>query len=405
MPIRIGIIGKTNTGKTTFFNAATLLSARIGKFPFTTKTPQRGIGYAKTLCVCRELGVKDNPQNSVCIEGWRFIPVELIDLPGLIEGAWQGRGLGNEFLSVAAQADALIHMVDASGSIDSEGRIAEPGVGDPVKDFYDIEREIVFWLAKIIEGKRKYIEKTIESRRETLKGALTSVLTGLKIDESHVAKALEASGVGSKAFHDWSREDLLAFSTALRRVAKPTIVVANKMDIPLAEDNYKRLVEELSPIPVVPASAEAELILRRAEKMGLIKYIPGEEVFEVKDPSKLSEKQKWALNYIQERVLNKYWRTGVQFAVNVVVFKLLRMNTVYPVEDEKKLSDHHGNVLPDAYLLPPDATVLDLAAEIHTELAKTMMYAIDARTGLRLPKDYKLRDRDVIKIVAAARRG
>jgi len=405
MPVRIGIIGKTNTGKTTFFNAATLLSARIGKFPFTTKTPQRGIGYAKTLCVCRELGVKDNPQNSVCIEGWRFIPVELVDLPGLIEGAWKGRGLGNEFLSVAAQADALIHMVDASGSIDSEGRIAEPGTGDPVRDFYDIEREIVLWIAKIIEGKRKYIEKTIESRRDTLKGALASVLTGLRIDESHVAQALEASGMASKAFHDWSREDLLTFSAALRKIAKPTIVVANKMDIPLAEDNYKRLVDELSPIPVVPASAEAELILRRAERRGLIRYIPGEEIFEVKDPSKLNEKQKWALNYIQERVLNKWWRTGVQFAVNVVVFKLLRMNAVYPVEDEKRLTDHHGNVLPDVYLMPPDATVLDLAAEIHTELAKTMIYAIDARTGLRLPKDYKLRDRDIIKIVAAARRG
>jgi len=405
MPIRIGIIGKTNTGKTTFFNAATMLSGRIDKFPFTTKTPQRGIGYAKTLCVCRELGVKDSPKNSICINGWRFIPIEIVDLPGLVKDAWKGKGLGNEFLSVAAQTDALIHMVDASGSVDADGNIAEPGTGDPIQDFYDIEKELVMWIAKIIKGKRKYIEKTLETRRDTLKGALASVLTGLKVKEEHVAQALELSGTKSKAFHDWIEDDLLKFSEALRRVSKPSVVVANKMDIPIAEENYKKMVEALSPIPVIPASAEAELILRKAEKSGLISYIPGEEIFQVADPSKLNDKQKWALNYIQDRVLNKWWQTGVQFAINVLVFKVLRMNVVYPVEDEKRLSDKHGNVLPDAFLMPYDATALDLANEIHTELGKTMLYAIDARTGLRLPKDYKLRDRDIIKIVAASHRG
>ncbi len=405
MVIRIGIIGKTNTGKTTFFNAATLLSGRIDKFPFTTKTPQRGIGYVKTLCVCRELGVKDNPKNSICVNGWRFIPIEIVDLPGLVKDAWKGKGLGNEFLSVAAQTDALIHMVDASGSVDADGNIAEPGTGDPIQDFYDIERELVMWIAKIIESKRKYIEKTVETRRDTLKGALASVLTGLKVKEEHVAQAMEASNVKSKAFHDWTEDDLLKFSEALRMISKPSVVVANKMDIPMAEKNYNRMVEALSPIPVIPASAEAELILRKAEKSGLISYIPGEEVFQVVEQSKLTEKQKWALNYIQERVLNKWWWTGVQFAINVLVFKVLRMNVVYPVEDEKKLSDKHGNVLPDAFLMPYDATALDLANEIHTELGKTMICAIDARTGLRLPKDYKLRDRDIIKIVATSHRG
>ncbi|MBS7611403.1 redox-regulated ATPase YchF [Candidatus Bathyarchaeota archaeon] len=405
MPVRIGIIGKTNTGKTTFFNAATMLSGRIDKFPFTTKTPQRGIGYAKTLCVCRELGVKDNPKNSVCINGWRFIPIEIVDLPGLVKDAWKGKGLGNEFLSVAAQTDALIHMVDASGSVDADGNIAEPGTGDPVQDFYDIERELVMWIAKIIESKRKYVEKTIETRRDTLKGALASVLTGLKVKEEHVAQAIEASNTKSKAFHDWTEDDLLKFSEVLRRIAKPSVIVANKMDIPMAEKNYSRMVEALSPIPVIPASAEAELILRKAEKSGLISYVPGEEVFQVADQSKLTEKQKWALNYIQERVLNKWWWTGVQFAINVLVFKVLRMNVVYPVEDERRLSDKHGNVLPDVFLMSYDATALDLANEIHTELGKTMICAIDARTGLRLPKDYKLRDRDIIKIVATSHRG
>jgi ribosome-binding ATPase YchF (GTP1/OBG family) len=91
--LKVGIVGKTNTGKTTLFNAVTLLNAEISNYPFTTKVPNVGVGYVKTACVCRELGVKDNPQNSACINGWRFVPIEVIDLPGLIKGAWAGQAL------------------------------------------------------------------------------------------------------------------------------------------------------------------------------------------------------------------------------------------------------------------------------------------------------------------------
>ena len=97
-------------------------------------------------------------------------------------------------------------------------------------------------------------------------------------------------------------------------------------------------------------------------------------------------------------------RTGVQFALNVAVFKLLKMNAVYPVYDVQKLSDHKGNVLPDVYLMPDGATVEDLAREIHSDLAKGLLYAIDARTGIRLPASYKLKDRDVLSIVSSSKK-
>src|SRR3712207_1595640 len=147
--IKIGLIGKTNTGKTTFFNSATLATADISNYPFTTKQPTIGNANAVTLCVHKELNLQDNPKNSRCIDGWRFIPVELVDLPGLIKGAWEGKGLGNKFLSVAAQSDALLHIVDVSGSIDAAGRIAEPGSGDPIADIGDIEEELVMWYLKL----------------------------------------------------------------------------------------------------------------------------------------------------------------------------------------------------------------------------------------------------------------
>ncbi|MEM2964138.1 MAG: redox-regulated ATPase YchF [Candidatus Bathyarchaeia archaeon] len=402
--IRIGIIGKTNTGKTTFFNSATSSTAEISTYPFTTKKPNMGIAYVSTLCVCGELNVKDNPKNSMCVEGWRFIPIELIDLPGLIRGAWKGRGLGTQFLSVAAQADVLLHIVDASGSVDEDGNLTRPGLGNPVSDVYDIEEELVLWFSKNVEKGRKKVEKLMSEFGYPTSQALEQVLAGIKVRADHIEKALSDLGLEDKALVNWNQKDCMDFSRKLREYSKPTILIANKMDLAPAESNYDRLRDEFKHMMVIPVCSEAELALRRAEEKGFIKYVPGEEDFKVLREDGLTTEQKWALNYVQRRVLSKWLRTGVQFALNMAVFKLLRMNTVYPVEDPAKLSDKRGNVLPDVFLVSPNSTARDLAAQIHSELAKKMIYAVDARTGLRLPVDYVLRDRDVINIVSAARK-
>jgi len=402
--IKIGLIGKTNTGKTTFFNSATLLSAEVSTYPFTTKKPNVGRAYVQTICVCRELNVKDNPKNSLCIGGWRFIPVELIDLPGLIKGAWMGKGLGTSFLSVAAEADVLLHVTDASGGVDAGGRLTKPGLGNPILDVYDIEEELVRWFAKIVKKSSRRIIKLVNKSSLSLGEAIANALTGLKIKPEHAFKALRDTDLNRKPMDDWSDEDYLNFGRVLRRVSKPTIIIANKMDIAQAAENFKKLREEFKDMIVVPCSSEAELALRRAEQKGFIRYVPGEESFRVLEEAKLSREQKWALNYVQQRVLSKWIGTGVQFALNMSVFKLLGMNTVYPVEDPEHFSDKKGNVLPDVFLVPRNATLRDLAAQIHTELAKTLLYGIDARTGLRLPADYVLRDRDIVTIVATARR-
>ena len=404
MLIRIGLVGKTNTGKTTFFNASTLMSAEVSTYPFTTKKPNIGRAYVQSICVCRELGVKDNPRNSLCVDGWRFIPVELVDLPGLIKGAHKGRGLGTQFLGIIGQADALIHVVDASGSVDAEGRITKPGMGNPVADVYDVEAEIILWFADILKRGQRQVVKSMREERSPVALALTKALTGLKVRRSHVEQALELSGLADKPFDSWSEEDTMEFARRIREISKPTIIVANKMDLARAEENYQRLTEAFGDRIVVPVSSEAELALRRAESQGLIKYVPGEEAFKVLQDGLLTREQRWALSYVQSRVLSKWIRTGVQFALNICTFKLLGMNVVYPVEDLSRLSDKEGNVLPDAFLTPPDATVKDLAAQIHSDLAKSLLYAIDARTGLRLPAEYKLRDRDIVHIVSAVKR-
>jgi ribosome-binding ATPase YchF (GTP1/OBG family) len=402
--LRIGIIGKTNTGKTTFFNAVTMLNAEISNYPFTTKTPNIGVGYVKTPCVCRELGVKDNPKNSACINGWRFIPVEIVDLPGLIKGAWAGAGLGNQFLSVAAQSDVLLHVVDASGSINAKGEICEPGMGSPLADYYDIEEELIRWYMKNLIDNAEQVRRLMQGRGLELSKALTEVLAGIKVKEWHVKEALNRAKLTGIPFEDWDDEDFKAFATEIRYISKPTLIVANKMDLPVAEKNFLGLQETFGERFVVPCSADVELMLRRAEKAGAISYVPGEEGFKVKDESKLTPKQKWAINYVQSRVFDKWLRTGVDQALAIAVFKLLMMNVVYPVEDAKRYSDKRGNVLPDAFMLPQGSTPLDLAREIHSELAEGFLYAIDAVTGIRLPKDYQLHDRDVISIISTRKR-
>ena len=400
--IKIGLVGKTNAGKTTFFNAATLLSAAVSTYPFTTKRPNVGQAYVRTICVCRELGVKDNPRNSMCLAGARFIPVQLIDLPGLIKGSWKGKGLGTQFLSVASQADALIHIVDASGSLGTDGKLTKPGMGNPIADFYDIEEELVRWFAKVVERALKKLNK--RPRKVSPEKGLTKELAGLKITAEHVNKALQMNHLANRELDRWKSDDLWNFAKSAREISKPTIIIANKMDISPSEKNYERLTKEFGQAFVIPASSDAELALRRAEQKGYVEYVPGEEVFRVTAEEKLSPEQREALTYVEQRVFSKLIQTGVQFALNTCVFKLLGMNAVYPVEDAEKLADRKGHVLPDVFLVPYNSTVADLAAQIHSELARTMIYAVDARAKIRLPADYRLKDRDVVKIVATGKR-
>jgi ribosome-binding ATPase YchF (GTP1/OBG family) len=399
--LTFAIVGKTNVGKTTLFNAATLLNAEISNYPFTTKKPRAGTAYVCDACVCRELDVEDSPKNSACIDGWRYIPVRIIDVPGLLKDAWRGRGLGNRFLSAIGQADALIHVVDASGSVDEEGGISRPGSGNPVQDFMDIEMEMELWISHIIDRNRQHIER--ETQKTSLEEGLTKALTGIKTGAQDVAQALADAELIDEPFTKWTPEQTLAFSGSLLPIAKPTLLIANKMDLPTAEDNLEKLIDYHSEGLVAACSAEAELALRRADQSDLIKYAPGQEKFTVVDEERLTLEQRKAIDYIEQRVMYKYMRTGIQHALNTVAFKLLRRNMVYPVSDEDKYSDGHGNVLPDAHLMSDDATPLDLAETVHTRLAENYILAIDARTGLRLPKDYTLRHRDIVKIMTQRR--
>jgi len=398
----LGIVGKPNTGKSTFFCASTLAPAEIANYPFTTIKPNRGVGYVRTPCVHGEFDVVDSPVNSLCMDGVRLIPVEFIDCAGLVPGAWEGRGLGNQFLDEIRKADALIHVVDASGGTDSEGRLCKAGEHDPLEDVKFLKREMTMWMASILRKDWPKIARTVEAESKDPFLMLEERLSGLSIRRNHLIEATRKTSLNADKLTAWSDDDFLRFVDTLRQVAKPMVVAANKMDVPCAEENFERLKKTGDVI--VPCCAEAELVLRRAAEKQLIDYRPGDSNFKILRPEKLTASQLGALETVREKILLHFGSTGIQEAVNTAFYKLLGMITVYPVEDVEHLSNHEGRVLPDAYLVPYGTSARQLAYIIHTELGEGFIYAVEARGGKRVGEDYVLKDRDVLSIVSAKKR-
>lgn len=387
----IGIIGAPNKGKSTLFSALTMAEAEIADYPFTTIKPNVGVAYVTRVCPEKELGVKCTPRNSLCIDGIRRIPVNMVDVAGLVPGAHMGKGMGNQFLNDLVGADLLIQVVDISGRTDANGNA---GVNcDPAEDVKMVREELAKWLAGIIMKHMAALSKRSDGGK-----ALAEILTGFRADAEQIRKAAESSYLTLSNIN-WQEADALKFAEALIRINKPVIVAANKLDM-ADKQKLEELRKKLSGTTVVGCSAAIELALKKAAKSGTINYNPGSSTFAM--AKEAPPDQMKALDYIRNYLGNN-GGTGVQELVNTAAFRFLGNIVVYPVEDENKYVDHFGHALPDAILLKEGSSAQDLAAHIHTDLAKNMLYAIDARRKIRVAKDYVLKDNDVIKIVSAAK--
>ncbi len=401
MGMQIGIVGKPNVGKSTFFNAATEAHAEIANYPFTTIDANHGVMFVRKPCPCKDFNLKCTPHNSKCIDGIRFVPIEAIDVAGLVPDAYKGRGLGNKFLDDLRQAHAFIHIVDASGSADAEGNPCGLGQHDPLTDIEFLEREITMWLFNIIKKDWDNIARHCELEGKKLEDMFADKLTGLSINEEQIHQAVRELKLDISRPSKWSDEELINFSDNIRKLSKPMLIAFNKCDIAVDEFILKAEILRKKGYIVVPTSAESELALSNATKKGLIEYTPGNDDFVILKSSELSDKQKKALEYIRTHVLMKYGSTGIQKCIEEAV-KMLELIVVYPVEDETHLNDKQGRILPDAYLMKNGSTTKDLAYKVHTDLGDNFIRAIDARTKRVVGADHKLNDGDIIRIVSNA---
>ena len=397
--MQIGLLGKANVGKSTFFSAATETPVQIGNFPFTTVQPNVGIAYVNTTCACKHFKIEH--RNPLCVYGMRFIPVKLIDVAGLVPGAHEGKGLGNQFLDDARQAEVLIHIVDISGSTDIQGQPVNIGTHDPREDIKFVEDEFDFWFKQILEREWPKLSKEIEKKSTKLVDGITDRFSGLGVKEYQVHEVLQNLDLLTKKPTEWNDSVLTKFAQMLRKKTKPMLIAANKADLCKDLDITNELHKDRD---IVNCSAETELLLKKAAKANLIDYIPGNEKFVMNKNVDLSPPQKEALNLV-ESVLSKLNSTGIQTALNSAIFRVLKLIVVFPVEDETRLSNKDGKVLPDAKLLSENATAKNLAETIHQDIAKGFLYAVDVKTKQRIGADHQLKNGDVIKIVSSLSMG
>lgn len=394
----IGVVGKANVGKSTFFKSATLAEVEIANYPFATIKPNSGVGYVKVECADKDFSTDCNPREGFCINHKRFVPVQLIDVAGLVPGAHEGKGMGNQFLDDLRQADVLIHVIDVSGSTNEKGEPVDAGSYDPAEDIKFLEIELDMWYYGILRKGWEKFARQVQQEKQKVHKALGKQLSGLKVTENMVEDVIKKLNLDAEKVTSWTEENLKNIAVELRKITKPMIIACNKIDVNCAKENFEKLKEEFPDLILVPCSAESELALREAAKHELIEYVPGERNFKILDNDRLNDKQKSALNFVKENILDKFGSTGVQQVLDSAVFNLLKYIAIFP-GGVKKLEDQHGNTLPDCFLLPEKSTALDFAYRVHTDLGKGFIRAIDVRTKITVGKDHVLKHRDVIEII------
>lgn len=393
----IGIVGKANVGKSTFFKALTLADVEIANYPFATIKPNHGVGFVRTPCADKFFGRQCNPREGYCIDHIRFVPVDVIDVAGLVPGAHEGKGMGNQFLDDLRQADALIHVIDASGSTNEKGESIQPLQYDPAEDVKFLEVELDMWYLGILNKGWEKFARTIQQEHGHVQKALAKQLSGLGVDEEMIKSSVRLLDLDPEKPALWSADQLKSLAVRLRKLTKPMIIACNKIDIRGAYDNYERLRKGFPDFIFVPCSAESELALKEARKRNMIDYLPGSGSYMVKGG--LNEAQMKALDFIKVNVLDRYHTTGVQDALDKAVFGLLKYLPIFP-GGLNKLEDQYGNTLPDCFLMPDKSTALDFAYRLHSDFGDNFIRAIDVKTKRAVGRDHVLKSGDVIEIIS-----
>lgn len=397
----IGIVGKPSSGKTTILNALCMTDAKMGAYPFTTITPNRGIAYVRVPCPCRNLETSCNPRTGSCQEGTRYVPIEVLDVAGLVPGASEGKGLGNQFLDDLRQANVLIHVLDASGTTDAEGNDVDSY--NPVDDIIWLHDELVMWIHNILFAAWERISKRMEIDLSKMPELIQDKLSGLGATLNMVQTSLREADIREGNPRKWSDEDKKIFASKLCENIFPIVIAANKIDKPGADGHMDSIRKQFPNYNITETSGLAELTLRRADEKNIIRYLPGSDSFHVLTDD-LDNKFLKVVQTIKEKLLDTKGSTGVVQMLETTTFDILEMIAVFPVEDQSHLTDADGRILPDVYLVPTGTTAKTMAGKVHSDLAKHFIHAILVnKSNKRVSANHELEHGDILKIVSSAK--
>ncbi|KAK6602616.1 hypothetical protein H4I95_06553 [Botrytis cinerea] len=378
----IGLVGKPSSGKSTTLNSLTDATSKVGNFPFTTIDPQRAIGYLQIDCACARYNLQSRckPNYGSCIDGRRSVPIELLDVAGLVPGAHEGKGLGNKFLDDLRHADALIHVVDVSGTTDAEGK-ATRGY-DPSYDIVWLRSEIVAW----IRGNLMQKWGSIKRRHVAVKATAVETLQG------------QFSGYGSTSAVVARTLDKLALKEPLEHWSDETIdLVIDHAD---ADKNISKIAKMQDPKSIVLCSAVSEVFLRRLAKQGFVKYTEGSEFVDTREDliadgdetggglKELDEKLKNRIENLKDMVLYRFGSTGVVQVLSRAA-ELLGLVPVFPVRNVGSLIAGNGGsgsekVFRDCVLVKKNTTVAECARKV---MGDAPLAYVEGAGGVRVSED------------------
>ncbi|KAG9204306.1 hypothetical protein G6514_001380 [Epicoccum nigrum] len=366
----IGLVGKPSSGKSTTLNS------------FTTIDPQRAIGYLQIECPCARLGLSDRckPNYGACVEGRRSVPIELLDVAGLVPGAHMGKGLGNRFLDDLRHADALVHVVDVSGTTDAEGK-ATRGY-DPSQDIVWLRSEIVRWIQGNLMEKWGSIKRRHIAVKATPIETLQNQFSGYGSTSAVVARCLDSlgllSGTTKVPLEDWDNDTIERVVNAFTDEKFPTVIALNKIDHPDADKNVAKIAKTADPKSIVLCSAISEVFLRKLAKQGFVKYVEGsefvdtrEDLIEMGDPSggglkELDDKLKQRIENLKDMVLYRFGSTGVVQVLSRAA-ELLGLVPVFPVRNIQSFTSGSASstaVFRDCVLVKKGSTVGDVYRKV-----------------------------------------
>ncbi len=391
MSYRIGLVGKPSVGKSTFFNAATMNDVPEGAYPFTTIDPSMGEAYVRVECAGPEFDHDCTPNHGYCQDGVRFVPTKLVDVAGLVPGAHEGKGLGNQFLTDLNEADVLIHVVDFTGETDLEGEPTDDH--DPREDIDFLEEELDMWYLDVLEKGIERYHSGYQGEDKAIETDLAEQMSAFGITEDEVKQVVLALELELDP-DTWDEDDKAELAREIRIRTKPMVVAANKMDTAAAQANWEEITADpdYDHLTFVPVSAHAEKALKNGNEQGVLDYRAGDESFEVTADIPAAKRE--GLEQIREFV-DAYGGTGVQQALETALFEELDAIAVFPgarnPTDEKSF-------LQDCFVLPDGSTAEDFAYFLHSDIGEGFLHAHDVRTERQIGADTELDHRDVVEI-------